>query len=140
MPIEDRDLKAGTVLTARYKKRDRTCEVVRTPDGLRYRLDDGQEFRSPSSAGKAAMDGIACNGWRFWSREGELKPKREPKAEEAKPATKKPAQAKAAKKAKAKKPAKAHRAKSRESYGCGACGASFPTLKAATQHALTHTS
>ena len=81
MPIENRELAAGTRLVARYKKQDRTCEVVETADGLRYRLDDGTEHRSPSSAGKAAMDGVACNGWRFWSIEGTEKPKREPKAE-----------------------------------------------------------
>src|ERR1700720_1903375 len=102
VPIEDRDLKAGTVLTARYKKQDRTCEVVETPDGVRYRLDDGTEHRSPSSAGKAAMGGVACNGWRFWSVEGTGNPRREPKAnadKSAKPkresAAKKPAKAKA---------------------------------------------
>ena len=83
MPIENRDLAAGTRLVARYKKQDRTCEVVETPDGLRYRLDDGTEHKSPSSAGKAAMDGVACNGWRFWSIAGTETPKREPKAEKA---------------------------------------------------------
>jgi hypothetical protein len=40
MPIENRELAAGTRLVARYKKQDRTCEVVETADGLRYRLDD----------------------------------------------------------------------------------------------------
>ncbi len=67
VPIENREIAAGTVLVARYKKADRTCEVVETPDGLRYRLDDGTEHRSPSSAGKTAMGGVACNGYRFWS-------------------------------------------------------------------------
>ena len=144
MPIEDRDLKVGTVLTARYKKQDRTCEVVETPDGVRYRLDDGTEHRSPSSAGKAAMEGVACNGWRFWSIAGTEKPKRAPKAD--KPA--KTAKARTAKKASTKKKSgakkskgKAQRAASRsDSYGCGACGETFPTMKAATKHALTHTS
>src|ERR1700694_3909318 len=83
MPIENRDLAVGTVLTARYKKQDRTCEVVETPDGVRFRLDDGSVYRSPSSAGKAAMDGTACNGWRFWSVQGNEPVRRElePKAE-----------------------------------------------------------
>src|SRR5438132_12203531 len=98
VPIEDRDLKVGTVLTARYKKQDRTCEVVETPDGVRYRLDDGTEHKSPSSAGKAAMDGVACNGWRFWSVQGSEPARRKPNAE--KPA--KSAKAKPAKKASAK--------------------------------------
>src|SRR5438105_4687668 len=101
MPIEDRDLKVGTVLVARYKKHDRTCEVVETPDGVRYRLDDGTEHKSPSSAGKAAMDGVACNGWRFWSVQGTEPARREAKTE--KPA--KSAKAKPAKKASTKKKA-----------------------------------
>src|SRR5713226_4446691 len=87
MPIENRELAAGTRLVARYKKQDRTCEVVETPDGLRYRLDDGTEHKSPSSAGKRAMDGVACNGWRFWSIAGTEKPKREPKAKAERPPT-----------------------------------------------------
>ena len=141
MPIENRDLTAGTRLVARYKKQDRTCEVVETDDGLRYRLDDGTEHRSPSSAGKAAMGGIAANGRRFWSVEGtESKPKAEKSAKAKKePAAKKPAKAKAAKKGKAKKP-KASRMASDASYGCGACGESFPTQKKAVTHALAHTS
>jgi len=146
MPIENRTLEAGTRLVARHKKQDRTCEVVETADGPRYRLDDGTEHRSPSSAGKAAMDGVACNGWRFWSIAGTEKPKREPKTKkpaEAKkePTAKKPATTKSAKKsAKAKKP-KAQRAaaKSDASYGCGVCPETFPTIKDATEHALTHT-
>jgi hypothetical protein len=48
------------------------------------------------------------------------------------------------KKAPAKKTAKGKRAtaasaKSRDSYGCGACGATFGTMTEATEHALTHT-
>src|SRR5712691_7954342 len=85
MPIENRELAAGTRLVARYKKQDRTCEVVEAPDGLRYRLDDGTEHKSPSSAGKAAMEGVACNGWRFWNVQGTEPARRErkPKAEKA---------------------------------------------------------
>jgi hypothetical protein len=147
MPIENRELAAGTRLMARYKKQDRTCEVVETADGLRYRLDDGTEHKSPSSAGKAATGG-ACNGWVFWSVEGTEKPKRAPKAKAEKPekaakepATKKPAKKSAKKSGKPKK-AKAMRAasKSDASFGCGACGAEFPTQKAAVDHAMTHTS
>ncbi|MGD0205280.1 MAG: hypothetical protein ABSB57_02400, partial [Dehalococcoidia bacterium] len=41
--------------------------------GLRYRLEDGREFKSLSSAGSAVMGGVACNGWRFWSVAGEGK-------------------------------------------------------------------
>ena len=146
MPIENRELAVGTRLVARYKKQDRTCEVVETASGLRYRLDDGTEHRSPSSAGKAVTSG-ACNGWVFWSVEGAEKPKREPTAKGDKPAKapvpKKSAKAKAAKKAGAKsaKKPKAHRAAANsESYGCGVCSETFPTMKKATAHALTHTS
>jgi hypothetical protein len=146
MPIENRNLEPGTVLTARYKKEDRTCEVVETADGLRYRLDDGTEHKSPSSAGKAATGG-ACNGWVFWSVAGTEKPKREPKAKVAKPAkaakepaAKKSSAKKAAKKNGKPKKAKAMRAKTDASFGCGACGAEFPTQKDAVAHAMTHTS
>ena len=152
MPLENRNLEPGTVLVARYKKQERTCEVVQTDDatpgsargGVRFRLDDGTEHKSPSSAGKAAMGGVACNGWRFWSLQGDLKPAKEPK--EPKKAEK-PAKAPAKKAAKksAKKPAKksakkkSARMASGGSYGCGACGQEFPTMKKATEHALTHT-
>ncbi len=156
MPLERRNLEIGTMLRARYKGKERTCEVVQTADGPRYRLDDGREFASPSSAGKAAMGGVSCNGWRFWSIEGTEKPKRTPTAKADKPAKAKkesaakptphgkPAKTKAAPKKVAKtkraKKGKAMRAaaKSDASYGCGACGATLPTMKAATQHAMTH--
>ena len=67
MPIEDRDLKPGTQLVARYKGQEHSAEVVETEACIRYRLEDGREFKSPSSAGSAIMEGKACNGWRFWS-------------------------------------------------------------------------
>ena len=78
MSIEDRNLAAGTKLVARYKGKEYTAEVVETEEGLRYRLNDGKEFKSLSSAGSAVMGGSACNGWRFWSLEGseEAKPKK----------------------------------------------------------------
>ena len=145
MPLENRNLEPGTVLVARYKKQDRTCEVVQTEEGLRYRLDDASEHKSPSSAGKAAMGGVACNGWRFWSLQGTEKPRREPHAKAEKPAKAQPkkAPAKAAPKAKgkkaAKKPKAARMAAKGDAYGCGACGESFPTQKKAVAHALTHT-
>jgi Restriction Enzyme Adenine Methylase Associated/Protein of unknown function (DUF2924) len=88
LSIENRDLKAGTRLVARYKGKDYAAEVVKTKDGVLYRLADGQEFKSLSSAGSAVMGGSACNGWRFWSLEGEARPKssaapaKAPKAEQ----------------------------------------------------------
>ncbi|MDO8615028.1 MAG: hypothetical protein Q7T33_04760 [Dehalococcoidia bacterium] len=94
MSIENRDLKPGTKLVARYKDQDYSAEVVEIEEGIRYRLEDGREFKSPSSAGSAVMGGTACNGWSFWSVAGE-----EAKAPEAKAPTAKAqkAPAKAAK-------------------------------------------
>ncbi len=142
MAIENRELAPGTILTARYKKRDRTCEVVQTDDGLRYRLDDGSEHKSPSSAGKAAMGGVACNGWRFWSGQGTQPAARATKPKGAKadaPAkSKKGAKSKSAKKPQGK--AVRMRAKDVPLYGCGVCQATFGSQKAAIDHALTHTS
>jgi len=70
MSIENRKLEPGTRLTARYKKETYLAEVVETPEGLRFRLEDGREYKSPSAAGKAVVGG-ACNGWRFWSVSGD---------------------------------------------------------------------
>jgi hypothetical protein len=68
MPIENRELTAGTRLVARYKKEEYWATVVEgEKGGLRYRLEDGREFKSLSSAGSAVTGGVACNGWRFWS-------------------------------------------------------------------------
>ena len=67
MAIEDRNLSAGTKLIAKYKGQVYGAEVVQEEGGLRYRLEDGRTIKSPSSAGKAVMDGHACNGWTFWS-------------------------------------------------------------------------
>ena len=140
MSIENRKLEPGTVLTGRYKKEVRRCEVVETAEGLRYRLDDGTEHKSPSSAGKA-VTGIACNGWVFWSVAGTEKPEREPKTKKEKPP--KAAKERTAKSSKAN-PKKSRKAKSARttsdaSYGCGVCPETFETMKAATAHAVTHT-
>jgi hypothetical protein len=91
MPIENRDLAAGTRLVARYKKQEHTATVVEGEQGgLRYRLEDGREFKSPSAAGSAVMGGVACNGWRFWSLAGEAEPappKKQRKANKPAPKT-----------------------------------------------------
>ncbi len=78
MSIEDRNLAPGTKLVARYKGKEYAAEVVKTEEGVRYRLEGGREFKSPSSAGSAIMGGSACNGWRFWSLAGseEAKPRK----------------------------------------------------------------
>ena len=77
MPIETRNLEPGTKLAARYKGETYTAEVVQTEDGIRYQTADGELFKSPSKAGSHVMNGVACNGWRFWSLEGELPQKKE---------------------------------------------------------------
>ena len=87
MPIENRELAPGTRLVARSKKEDRSCEVCETADGIRYRLDDGTEHRSVSSAGKAVTGG-ACNGWVFWSVAGDETPKTKKEHPAKKPASK----------------------------------------------------
>ena len=81
MSIENRELMPGTKLVARYKGQKHEAEVVETEEGLRYRLEDGREFKSPSSAGSAVMGGKACNGWRFWSlaSDGEPSPPKNPR-------------------------------------------------------------
>jgi hypothetical protein len=43
----------------------------REGEGVAFVLEDGKRFKSPSSAGSAVMGGTACNGWRFWTVEGE---------------------------------------------------------------------
>jgi rubrerythrin len=67
MPIENRNLTKGTKLTGRYHKQGYFCEVAENAEGkLRYRLQDGREFKSPSAAGMA-ITGHACDGWVFWT-------------------------------------------------------------------------
>src|ERR1700694_162993 len=92
MPIENRDVAVGTVLTARYRKRDRTCEVVETPDGVRYRLHARGGDTTPACAGGGARG----TDWSCWSTQGTERARREPKAE-------KPAKSVTAKKTSVKK-------------------------------------
>ena len=62
MAIEDRNLEPGTKLIAKYKKEEYKAEVIAGEDGkVKYRLADGREFKSPSSAG-TAITNKACNG------------------------------------------------------------------------------
>ncbi len=89
--IEDRNLKADTKLVARYKGKDFTCEVVDTKEGRRYIIEgivdpateNHTKFKSPSAAGSAVMGGSACNGWRFWSVEGQEPKSRQSKTKKA---------------------------------------------------------
>ncbi len=87
MPIENRELRDGMKLAAKYKGETWTAEVGQTEDGLRIKLEDGRGFKSPSAAGSAVMGGSACNGWRFWSIAGEEseKPKKAKKGAGKKP-------------------------------------------------------
>ncbi len=72
MPIENRNLNPGTRLVATYRKARYACIVSAGEDGkLVFTLEGGRTFSSPSAAGSAVMGGSACNGWKFWSVEGE---------------------------------------------------------------------
>ena len=72
-------LSAGMTLVASYKKAEHRAEVIEGEDGkVRFRLEDGREFGSPSAAGSAVMGGVACNGWRFWSIAGDGEPESKP--------------------------------------------------------------
>lgn len=104
---------AGQTLTAKYKGTQYSVQVITGEGGkLLYRLGDGREFKSPSSAGSAVMGGSACNGWRFWSiDDGGPRPA-------SKPAAKQPAT----------KPAKSERPR------CDACGKSFVSAKQLEHH------
>lgn len=99
MPITNRNLPAGTRLVAKYRGETWQAEVQDTEPttyallGEHRLTDQPAAFKSLSAAGSAIMGGIACNGWRFWSVEGD-----EPARAE------KPAKTKAAPKAKAAKP------------------------------------
>ena len=74
MAIEDRNLEPGTKLIAKYKKEEYKAEVIAGEQGqVKYRLADGREFKSPSSAG-TAITNKACNGWAFWSVEADGAP------------------------------------------------------------------
>jgi hypothetical protein len=73
MPIENRDLVVeGTRLAATYKGIARFATVQ---EGGAIKLDGDQDlgttYKSLSAAGSAIMGGVACNGWRFWSLDGE---------------------------------------------------------------------
>ena len=79
MAIEDRNLTVGTRLVANYRRQAHACMVEKAEEGggIRFVLEDGRKFKSPSSAASAVMGGKAVNGWRFWSVQGA-----EPKAQE----------------------------------------------------------
>ena len=77
MAIENRNVEPGTKLIARYKKEEYRAEVVAGEGGkAKFRLADGREFKSPSSAG-TAITGKACNGWAFWGLDHGASPEME---------------------------------------------------------------
>ena len=111
MAIENRNLEPGTRLVARYRKEEWQAEVLDT-DPATYALcgeqrltNQAASYKSLSAAGSAVMGGINCNGWRFWSLEGEASTKapRERKAKAA-PKEKKPKAATAARTPRERKP------------------------------------
>ena len=57
MPLENRNLPAGTRLVANYKKQTYVCTVqaAEEGDGVVFVLEDGRRFKSPSAAGSAVM-------------------------------------------------------------------------------------
>jgi hypothetical protein len=75
MTIENRTVKAGDKFAGKYKGTEHVVEVVKTKDGLRWRLADGREFASPSSAG-GAITGSNVNGYRFFSPVSKAAPKK----------------------------------------------------------------
>ena len=83
MPIANRNLAPGTILVSTFKQVAYRCEVVQTEHGTCYRYGE-TEFKSPSAAASAVMNGASANGWRFWSVEGN-----EPVADEPTPKSEK---------------------------------------------------
>ena len=86
MAIENRNLPIGTRLVANYKKQKYICTVEAGEEegALAFVLEDGSKHKSPSAAGSKVMGGTACNGWRFWSVEGDEPPGTETEAKPAK--------------------------------------------------------
>jgi hypothetical protein len=142
--IEDRNLKPGTVLVARYKKRDHRCEVVKGAEGkVAFRVG-GKEYGSPSAAGSAVMGGTACNGWRFWTPEGAAKAAEKPNTRPTTAKTPAPKVKGAVKAKRGAKPKKARKVAGgangepetpvEKPVNCGDCGREFPTSRDAADH------
>ena len=59
--------RTGNQADRQIQERGIRAEVIAGEEGkVKYRLADGREFKSLSSAG-TAITGKACNGWKFWS-------------------------------------------------------------------------
>ena len=118
-----------------YKGREHRAEVVKTKEGLRYKLKDGREFKSPSSAGVAVKgEGKTCDGWEFWSVEGA--PPVLPRAKREQQASARPkGQGKPKAKGKGKaKPKSEPKAKAEKPIKCGDCSREFPNSREAAKH------
>ncbi len=142
--IENRNLKPGTVLIKRYKRRDYRCEVVKGEGGkLAFRVGR-KEYPSPSAAGSAVMGGVACNGWTWWTVEGaeKLKTSKKPNAAtNAIPSARKVKRAPKAGRRVTKPKGPARTAKGEEPservekpVHCGECGQEFKTGREAAAH------
>jgi hypothetical protein len=99
--IHNRELPAGTVLTARFKKEEHSCSVEVDGEGKRSYLIGGKRFTSPSAAA-SSITGGSINGWSFWSVEGEAPAPKAEKGTKREPKAEKVAKAKTAKKPRAK--------------------------------------
>ena len=122
MALENRDLKAGQKLVARYKGQEHTVLVLGDDKtGLGFELDGETTFKSLSTAGNAVTGG-SVNGWRFWSLEGELKEKRET---DAKPAGRRSVKPEARVKQIRRVPNQKGVADGQIKWHCSACMASF---------------
>jgi hypothetical protein len=136
MPIENRTLTAGTILEATYKKTAYTCEVVDEGGETRFKLTlngEAKLHKSPSSAASAVMGGIAANGWKFWTVQGEAAPAKEGETSKA-PRSKKAAEPTGPKVVKmiSKTPNQRGVAEGSTKWFCGTCLKSFiaPTTPA----------
>lgn len=104
------DLGEGVKLTAKYKGKVHSAEVVRLEDGTFVVRSQRKDYKSPSAAAKA-ITGAAANGWVFWSREEDAQAASEAKAEaRATKATAKPKAEKAERKPRSHKRAIADKA------------------------------
>src|SRR4051794_28653700 len=127
--ISDRNLSVGTTLWAKHKGQTYTAEVVEGEGGIRYRLADGREFKSPSAAG-TTVTGKSCNGWAFWTvgepasvAPSEPKPKRSRKSRAKPDVSGAPPN-----------PTLPIVQTLDDQYECGECGSVFPTSDEVAQH------
>ena len=67
MTIQDRNLNVGMTLIGRYHKQEHHCQVIAGEGNkIKYKLEDGREFKSPSAAAMS-ITGHAADGWHFWT-------------------------------------------------------------------------